>query len=109
MSWCKNTINQSELNAVKRVLDHFKIMYKESIIAKFEGNGLNDMYKEDPTYYLRRLEYNNKIILEYVEINLNPDFDDIVKSTEFNLEDEPKDWKPIRQIDLEECIYENGV
>ena len=102
MSWDKNTISFSKLGAVKEVLDDLIIPYEVSTIATFRGRGLNDDFFMDGTdtiHELRRLQYGNKVILEYVELDADCDVDDIICSQQFNLGNEPKEWEAIKHTD----------
>jgi hypothetical protein len=98
MSWDKNTVNLSELEATRKVLDDLGIPYQISVIAKFEGRGVNDEFEGHPIYELKRLQYFDKVILEYVNLHPDCDIDDIIYSEKFSLEDEPKNWEPIRRL-----------
>jgi hypothetical protein len=95
MSWDKNTINLSNLDAVKNVLDDLKIKYTLEAKAKVRGFGLNDgMYGEEDKYYeLRRLSYRGFVILEQICRTSDCDADDTITSHKFTREDEPKDWE----------------
>ena len=94
MSWDKNTINQSNLNAVKDVLDDLKIKYTLVIKECVRGSGLNDdMCGEMRVYELRRLSYRNFVILEQMNRTSDCDADDTITSQKFTKENEPKDWQ----------------
>lgn len=102
MSWDKNTIIISKVPAVKETLEHLGVPYKISTIGSFKGRGLNDdtyMENLDILYELLRLEYKDRVILEYAELDADCDTDDIVASQEFDLKDEPKDWIAVRYTD----------
>jgi hypothetical protein len=99
MSWDKNTISISEIDAVKHVLDNLGVKYTESIIATFNGRGLNDAYNDVSAYNLRRLQYNDIILLECVEMDADCDIDDVIISYEFSASTEPKNWKAIKHTD----------
>ena len=99
MSWDKNTINMSNLDAVRCVLDDLNELYALSIISTFVGMGLNDSSSDSP-YELRRLRFRDKVILEYVEMDVDCDVDDCIYSEKFNLIDEPQDWVAVRKTDI---------
>ena len=90
MSWNKNTISFSELDAAKRTLDSLKASYQVSTVKEVEGMGLND-YDNKP-YLLRRLVYADTIILEKMIRHSDCDVDDIIVSQSFPSTQEPKDW-----------------
>jgi len=102
MSWDKNTISVSALDGNKRTLDDLGIPYQLSVIATFKGRGLNDdpfMDGTDTVYELRRLQYADVVVLEYVELDADCDVDDIITCQYFKLEDEPQNWEAIRKTD----------
>ena len=102
MSWDKNTISISKLEAVKETLDGLNIPYQLSIIDTFRGRGLNDdpyMDGTDTIYELKRLQYAEKVILEYVELDADCDVDDVIYSEQFKLGYEPEEWEATRHTD----------
>lgn len=102
MSWDKNTISVSGLDASKRVLDNLSIPYTLDSIGRFSGRGLNDgpyMDGSDKVYVLRRLRYKDKVILEYAELDADCDTNDVIHSQEFHISDEPLDWQVVRHTD----------
>ena len=100
MSWDKNTISFSDIDAVVDVLKDTRIDYGLSVITKVLGRGLNDGMWDEETYYeLRRLEYDNIVYLEKIEQDADCDTDDIISSHKFTKANEPKDWQAIIQTD----------
>lgn len=91
MSWDKNTVDCSRLDTYKAILDELGLPYELTVKIAVRGMGLND--DEDTVYELRRLQYNNFVILERMERTSDCDTDDVITSTQFLLEDEPKDWQ----------------
>lgn len=105
MSWDKCTINLSKLDSVKEILDELKVPYKLTILGEVDGRGLNDdsfmgTANEDVMYKLRRLEYNDNVVLEKMVQDADCDSDDYVVSEKFKLSNEPKDWKTIEKTDI---------
>jgi len=100
MSWDKNTIIVSGLGAVKNALDSLNTPYKLSELKAFQGRGANDGWDIPTIYKLHRLEFGNQVILEYAKLDADCDVDDLILAEQFNLEDEPKDWEPIRYTDI---------
>ena len=104
MSYDKKTINMSQLDAIKNVLDDLSVPYSWTKLANVDGAGANDYlppglkYKM-MVYSLRRLVFKNTVILERITRTTDCDTDDIITSHQFNLEDEPKDWKCFEEID----------
>lgn len=98
MSWNKNTVMFSEVDAVMRTLQELETPYTLEVIDSFRGMGLND-YDGDAMYDLRRLQYADTVILEYVELDLDCDTDDCILSTRFILWEVPNEWEAIRHTD----------
>ena len=89
MSWNKNTVTLSFVDATIKVLRDLGVPYSLSVIGKVKGIGLND---DDKPYELQRLAYSQVVILERMERTTDCDTDDIITSTRFSLRDEPQDW-----------------
>ena len=102
MSWEKNTINLSHLDATLGVLDDLDIPYEVAVIGEFAGRGLND--GEGKVYTLRRLQYRGWVILEVVAGHSGCDIDDVIYSSKFRREDEPKNWQFIRWVNDDEHL-----
>ena len=102
MSWDKNTISFSNLNIIKEVLDDFEIPYDITIMETVKGRGLNDEYYSDEpkSYNLRRLQYDKFVVLEHIEQDAGCDVDDVIRSSKFNLDQEPKDWQYVVKTDV---------
>ena len=99
MSWDKNTISFSDIDAVIDVLKDVGLDYKLSVMARVRGWGLNDDYTGKEFWELRRLEYGNTVYLEKIEQDADCDVDDIITSSKFTKSTEPKDWVAIIQTD----------
>ncbi len=101
MSWDKNTVNLSKINAALEVLNNLAVPYQLTTLDSFIGRGLNDGFFEDKgnMYDLRRLQYKDKVLLEYVELDRDCDVNDLILSEEFNVGEEPKDWVAVRKTD----------
>lgn len=108
MSWNKNTVDLSEVDAAERVLRNLKIPYHLSTLKKVQGRGLNDtddsldnLYDLDNQKYLiRRLQYRDIVLLEQMVRTCDCDADDVICSYTFNLTSEPKVWIP----EVKECV-----
>ena len=108
MSYNKNTINKSTVDATIKLLKELKIPYKVKILGQVMGLGLNDdIWGEDikeeihcdhKYYDIRRLEYRDVVILEKMIRNKDCDIDDYIMSYEFKKGLEPKDWKVEEEI-----------
>ena len=96
MSWNKNTVNCSGLDAIREALLGLGASHTITSIGEFVGRGLND--EDGELYDLRRLQYFNAVVLEYVDLHSDCDADDVICSQWFSMENEPKDWQPIRHI-----------
>lgn len=96
MSWTKNTIQLSVVNDLIERLKKDSIPYRVTMLGKVQGNGLNDLSRtteEYKTYVLRRLDYEDKIILEQIIQSTDMQLDDFVFSHLFNKKEIPKSWK----------------
>ena len=99
MSWDKNTVNMSGLDAIKETLDNLGTEYTLTAEAEVRGNGMNDS-SGDPPYKLRRLQYGDWVVLERIVKDADCDTDDIIYSQTFLLKKEPKDWQYVVQTDV---------
>ena len=97
MSWNKNTISMSEIDSIMGVLKEMNIDFKCEEIGKVRGCGLNDYWNcgpdEEKYYSLRKLAYDNFIILEQIIRANDCDIDDIITSSKFDKDKEPSDWE----------------
>lgn len=95
MSWNKNTINFSSLNAIKQVLDDLRIEYTLEVKERVIGQGNNDEFFGENPYELRRLSYRGFVVLEQIQKTSDCDSDDMIISQKFTRETEPKVWQYI--------------
>jgi hypothetical protein len=102
MSWNKNTLNHSQVNRTIELLDELGIPYTLEAIGEVKAIGLNDMMSYIHTYWMRRLSYNDKVILEHILRSWDCDVDDIICSEKFDVAHEPQDWKLEEYIDVVE-------
>ncbi|MFA6073945.1 MAG: hypothetical protein WC758_07560 [Candidatus Woesearchaeota archaeon] len=93
MSWDKNTRNCSELDKTIELLKELKIPYKVKVLGTVIGHGNNDDYALSDKHEIRRLDYNDKVILEQMRRNDDCDFDDLIISLKFEKSKVPKKWK----------------
>lgn len=98
MSWNKNTVISSHIDAMIHVLEITRVPYNVSVFADARGFGLND--SGDTVYPLRRLQFGDRVFLEQMSRTCDCDADDTISSYEFTLADEPKQWPP----EIEECV-----
>lgn len=94
MSWNKNTIVNSALDATIKVLEDVNVPYTLSVRGWVSGNGLNDDidWGESKVYELRRLQYGQHIILEQMERACDCDADDYLNDKEFASYEEPGNY-----------------
>jgi len=112
MSWDKNTIITSELDAIMRVLTNLEVPFEVIILGEVQGFGLNDedYYEDkdgvmnfiDKMYPIRKLSYGDNIVLEQMHRTHDCDFDDILVSYNFKQGTEPKEWKLEIYVDEED-------
>lgn len=99
MSWNKNTIITSKIDATIDTLKNCGVDFELTEIGRVLGMGLNDTYGssivvgDDGHYPIRRLAYKNIVILEVMVRNPDCDGDDHIMSHEFDSGEEPKDWE----------------
>jgi len=93
MSWNKNTIRRSEIDKTIELLKEFKVKYKLTTLGKVPGYGLNDAYEDISEYEIRKLEYNDFVILEQMIRDPDCDMDDVISSFKFEKSKAPKNWK----------------
>ena len=87
MSWNKNTINCSHLEAVIQPLKDCDIHYRVTVLGKVMGMGLNDDMDwsgDDKYYEIRKLEYKDEVVIEQMERHPDCDIDDIIVSYQMN-------------------------
>lgn len=93
MSYNKNTIRRSEIDKTIELLKEFKTDFKLTTIGVVTGYGLNDDYAKSDKHEIRKLEYNDFVILEQMVRNKDCDMDDIIISIKFKKDKLPKKWK----------------
>lgn len=99
MSWNKNTFVMSKVDAVVDTLKKCGVDYKLTELDRVIGMGLNDNYGfvealgRDGKYPIRRLAYNDLVVLEKMIRNPDCDGDDHIMSFEFKADEEPDDWE----------------
>jgi hypothetical protein len=101
MSWDKNTISFSEVNAIMRVLDILGIPYAVSEIGRVGAHGLNDDVEGREFWPLRRLEFADKVVLERIHRHSDCDIDDAIFSRIFDKDKAPKRWRKELHFDDE--------
>lgn len=98
MSWDKNTVRTSALDASLGVLKDLGADYDLTLLADVRGRGLND--GEFQTYDIRRLEYKDVVILEHMVRTCDCDVDDVIESFRYTKGAEPENWMP----EVNECV-----
>ena len=89
MSYNKNTVYNSQINTVIRILELEKIKYKLKHIAAVKNFGINIERNYLP---IHRLETDNFVLLERIERHADCDMDDVITATLFPRNKEPLDW-----------------
>lgn len=104
MSWNKNTINASEVDATIKVLKKIGTPYQVEELGTVQGMGLNDDYFGSGEYNCRKLTYGNTVLMEQMSCHSDCDMDDYFVSVEFEKGKEPRkeDWKLSVCVDDEE-------
>lgn len=96
MSWNKNTIVTSTVDATVEILTDLSYPYNLQIKRLIQGIGINDL--EVREYPLRRLQYGKWVILEKMIRHSDCDIDDTIVSYKLTLEDEPKNWNFVEEV-----------
>jgi len=94
MTWTKKTINLSKIDDIVFLLIEDNIFHKTSIIEKVVGQGINDLVAGGKRieYRLRRLDYEDIIILECITQSYDMSLDDYILSHKFTKNTIPKEW-----------------
>ena len=96
MALLKKTVLLSKLDRIAMGLKDKKVDPRITIIGRVKGRGINDfiLQREDyKTHTIRKLEYNDCIILEqFVQVK-DKELDDYIISKKFKKGEEPLNWK----------------
>lgn len=94
MSWKKQTVNLSRIDRIVQILKNEGNKYTLSILGKVEGQGLNDILQNEEwrVYIIRRLDYEDKVILERIIQNNDMELDDFILSYRFYKKEIPDNW-----------------
>jgi len=79
MGWNKNTIDNSNLRIVEKVLKLIREQYKKKLIATVEGRGLNDDLM-DGEYKLYAIYVRDKIFYDQMWRTDDCDMDDFIQT-----------------------------
>ena len=101
MSWNKNTIRTTEIDATIKALNHADVPYTVEVLGTVQGNGLNDDYS-DGVYECRKLTYGDVVLMERIERTSDCDMDDYFTSQEFKRGEEPAEWELSICLNVEE-------
>ena len=93
MSYNKNTIRSSDIDSIIEVLKELKVEYKEEKIGDVTGFGLNDDYSNTDKHVIRKLTYNDYVVLEKIVRTTDCDSNDVIVSKKFKKDKVPKKWK----------------
>ena len=105
MSYNKNTISTSKINAILKVLKNLNQSYSLKEIGVVKGYGVNDDCAETDIHKLRRLEYDDNVIIERMVRQTDCDADDVIESIEFKKSEELEDLKLEVTFDNEVGAY----
>jgi hypothetical protein len=102
MSWNKNTVVMSSVDAVVKTLNDVGVEYNLELLGEVSGCGLNDDYGFGRDKYpIRKLTYGDKVLMEQMNRSSDCDCDDFLVSREFKRGDEPIVW-PLEMCQDEE-------
>lgn len=95
MPYTKNTVNLSRLDTIVHYLKDKGYKPKIVMLGKIQGRGLNDLIPyttNKKLYFMRKLEYLDKIMVEKFIGTNDEELDDYIFSYEFQEGKFPKDW-----------------
>lgn len=88
----KKTVNLSKIDLLVRELKRKRKEHSLIVLDKVKGLGINDI-DDNHHYLVRRLEFDNYVILEqFIQIK-DTDIDDFLVSRVFMVNQEPRAWK----------------
>ncbi len=93
MSWNKNTTTSTKIDDTIEILRENDIPYTLEILGKVEARGLNDTYTGTKYYNIRKLSYQNFVIMERMIRQPDCDIDDVIIAEKFNKDNIPEDWE----------------
>lgn len=91
----KKTIDLSRLDDTMEILKKHRIPYKLFKLDNIQGLGLNDMVpviESKRRHLIRKLEYENKVMVERFVRFQHKDLDDFIISYTFDRKDFPENW-----------------
>ncbi len=99
MSWDKNTTISTKIDDTVEVLRENDILYTLEILGKVEARGLNDTCTGTKYYSIRKLLYQNFVIMEQMVRQPDCDIDDLIIATKFKKDNVPENWEIETEID----------
>jgi hypothetical protein len=93
--WRKQTIILSRVDAIVALLKQNRVPHKLTLLSRVEGRGADDLYVEKEryrTYMVRKLEFQENIVLEQLVRTKDIELDDYIISKQFCKEYVPKNW-----------------
>ena len=100
MSWDKNTITSTKIDDVREVLRENNISYTVDVLGKVRARGQNDHLHDIAHYSIRKLSYQNYVIMEQMIRDPDCDIDDVITAQKFNKDNALlKNWEIEVEID----------
>ena len=93
MSYNKNTVNCSDIDTIIETLKELNVKYILKDIGKVTGYGLNDDYAKTDKHKIRKLTYEDFVVLEKIKRTTDCDTDDLIVSKKFHKNKVPKKWE----------------
>ncbi len=93
MSWNKNTDKSTKIDDTIEVLKENNILYTLDILGKVRAKGQNDYYNCVENYELRKLTYQNFVIMEQMIREDDCDVDDCIIAVKFGKDNVPENWE----------------
>lgn len=88
-SWAKTIEIKSEIDKIIKSLKKTKQKYKLSVLEYLEGRGVSNTGKRYP---IRKLEFDETVLLEYMKRTNHPNDPDIIISEQFSNDSIPLTW-----------------
>ncbi len=107
MSWNKNTTFSTKIDDTIEVLRENNIPYTLEILGTVQARGLNDTYNGTEFHVIRKLTYQNFVIMERMVRDPDCDINDTIIAEKFKKDNVPENWEIETEIlDLCEDIEE---
>ena len=101
MSWNKNTLFASEIDVMIPQIVAVGRTFSLHELGRVPALGLNDEEEDRENYPIRRLAWDDHVVLEQMLRSPDCDGTDVVRSVRFRKDNEPQEW-PVEETLPEE-------